>query len=467
MPWVSAEEPICSNLQSDEEGLIQFALPPFNSTIKQVFIKAEPIDLPEAAIGFPLQPWVSESRSNIALLPINSQSSCGNQLSVDILLSDSAQAEQEVYYQIIGRGLVQPPKRVAVQLRQWNSAAQQFIGQEQRAALSGVIAHGTIQIQLPASKAPLTPMSRVLVYYKDQAGNLIAESSTFLVDCLDQGMNLRLSHVDKDNVKIELDAPQDSLCALDVSNSAHRHLLTKRKMMKLLEKFDISQEWMLKDRCELQQIANIREQQKLAGAYSAPLSYREQALNPFASKIIDFQDSWDAFNDVGLSVSSDVELDQSPCEWNVFPKGVPREVLQGMDTARPYLWKRISNTDSDLLALAKLEKSLLQDLLFWNSEVSPSQKSWRQFAQSGRSRSSALHGSAVCFNAQQGLRIAKAQLAQRVRSFSVSSLLPTRAVVGEVLPINVFIKKGVKQCLPVSICVKFTYNFFNNSFYSA
>ena len=264
-------------------------------------------------------------------------------------------------------------------------------------------------------------------------------------------MKLKLTPSLDNNVNLELESPQGSLCAVDVSNDAHRYQLTKRRILHLIENFDVNQKLLIKDRCELQRLANQRERLNQASPVSGQTlyDYREVALNPFRPRTIDYQDAWDAFNDAGLTVSSNVELDNSPCEWDEFPQGVPREVLAGIDAARPYLWKQLRRSDNDI-KLAKLEKSILQDLIYWNSHVTSNNRFNKKIEHNEKSRGQKVYGNAFCFNSETGLHTASAELEPEQRAYSIQALHPERSVHGETFPVKVYVKKQGNECLPVS-----------------
>lgn len=365
-----------------------------------------------------------------------------NEQLLDIFFSNKT-ADAELYYQLIGRGLVQAPKRFTVTPQPWDTTGEWILGVTEK-PLYGNVHYAQIKVQLPVTKAPLTPISRVVVFARDQLGNINAESSAFYVDSLHQDVKLSLAHALDNQLNLEVEAPQGSLCAVDVSNDAHRQRLTQRRIMKLLETFDIAQDLMLKDRCELQRIANRQLNVK------SPYQYRDIALNPFVPHVIDYHDAWDSFNDVGLIVSSDKVLDNSPCEWDEFPEGVPREVLAGMDAARPYLWHQLSAGESEVRTLAKLEKSLLEDLLYWNSHATANKKFTRKIAHTPRSIDKMVYGNAFCFNPEKGLRVASSMLEPEKRAYSLHPLQPERGVHGETFPVKLFVKKHVEGCVPVT-----------------
>jgi len=36
--------------------------------------------------------------------------------------------------------------------------------------------------------------------------------------------------------------------------------------------------------------------------------------------VLSYGDSWDSFNDIGLLVSSNTKLDESPCDWDLYSR---------------------------------------------------------------------------------------------------------------------------------------------------
>lgn len=449
--WVSEGHVECSTLQVNQEGIVEYQIPPQTKEVQQILVKAEPSGQPVQSISFALRPWHTQSSANLVLRHPR-MSSCAESSAVEVLISDRSYAPSHVYYQVIGRGKVEAPKKVAVSFEDYDFSREPFLGE----AVVGNNKNGIaqIRIEMPQDIA-LSPMTRVVVYYQDQEKNIVAASTTYTVDCLSREIDLKLKHVSNDKINVELEAKTGSRCAFDLSSNNNRMEATKNKILKLMERFDINHEYVLKDKCELQRIQSQRstEEQTQVPSYAEKYAYREVALSPFRPAAVDYSDSWDVFNDVGLTASSNRELDQSPCESEVYPDGVPSQVLQGMEAERPQLAKTLPKDDTDARSLIKLEESLARDLLYWNAAIERSSFQKTIQLRDDQKDQEEFHASALCFHPQNGMRWSSQKIQNRNQQYNLKTDVSEQATVGESVPVTVYVNKTTNGCLPVSIIV--------------
>jgi hypothetical protein len=58
--------------------------------------------------------------------------------------------------------------------------------------------------------------------------------------------------------------------------------------------------------------------------------------------VLNFGDAWDSFNDIGLLVSSNTKLDESPCEWDLYSSDVLTQLKDQRNYQIRYLTPRIN-----------------------------------------------------------------------------------------------------------------------------
>ncbi len=58
--------------------------------------------------------------------------------------------------------------------------------------------------------------------------------------------------------------------------------------------------------------------------------------------VLNFGDAWDSFNDIGLLVSSNTKLDESPCEWDLYPRDILTQLRDRRNYQIRYLTPRIN-----------------------------------------------------------------------------------------------------------------------------
>ena len=439
-PWISVQEEQVGEYTSNQNGQIKFSLPAYDEKVKQLFVRLEPADEPEQAIAFVLRPWFSVTKSNLQIRSpyASSDSLCGNSADLELLLSNTEQPVNEVYYQVVGRGHVEAPKKTAVQFTKWEGEETQKRSQQN---WNNWI--GKIKIELPQNKNSLTPMTRVVVFFPEGTNSsIVADSHTFLVDCLNEGMDFNLER--KANaVHLKLGNRQPgSRCAVEMSSNKERSEITKAKVLKMLERFDINHEYLLKDKCEQKRLQEQKD--------SSLFGHREQELSPFRQSVLDYSDSWDSFNDAGISASSSMEMNDSPCEQDVYSEGIPKEILEGMESDRPLMWTGASKDESDARSLLKREDSLVEDTLYWNSHLHP--ESAFEHDEENLDQEREVYGSALCFDEQDGLRIAQDDSIVK-QPFVIKAYQPEYITVGEVMNVQVHVHKQTPNSLPLRLRV--------------
>ena len=436
-PWISQEESAFSaQFTSNKEGIVDFELPPFSKEIKQVFIKVAPVDQPEQTVAFTLRPWYSESKSELMIKPAKWESFCGDKVKVHLLITNTSKPVSHVYYQVIGRGHLEAPKKVALKMTKKDITSNgPFAPQQETTEFNGKQWTGSIEIKLPKNKASLTPMTRVVVFYPEEEKFVVADSQTVLVDCLNKGVDMQLKN-QREGIEVTLKNLKKSKCSVELSNNQRRLELTKQKIMQLLERFDINHEYLLADKCSQR-------------GQTQSFVQREQSLSPFRQSAIEYADSWDVFNEVGVQASSNLAMDVSPCEKEIYVDGYPSEVLRGMDTDRPLLWTPLNKDLIEAQALLKLEESLVDDLIYWN-DLQRREK--EQIAHQGDMEDE-VYASAVCFDEQEGLRIGSTG-ETRKNPFSLKSEVPEQAAVGELVSIRAYIQRHGEKNLPLKLKLK-------------
>ena len=472
-PWVAVESgEKCSQYTVDAEGKIHYQLPPFEKEVKQVLVKAHPEGHPEQTVAFSLRPWYTESETSVLLRKPSQEKACGKSVQLQLLAKNVQEQAKSVYYQVIGRGAISAPIKTDVAFAQWKQDQEQTVGQEE--GDNADIKAAQLEVQLPEEKFSLNPLTRVIVYFKDEQDNLVADSATFWSDCMEQDIDLDMEEEGGQMIQMKLRSPQGSHCALEMSRDEKRSQAVRDKITKVLERFDLSHEYLLQDKCERQRIENMKsrkqqqegqqqegqqQEQEQEGQqdqerqdekpHASHLIYRESVLSPSRQTVLDYADAWDIFNEAGLSVASNQEMDNSPCEWEVYPEGIPAETLKGMEADRALMWRTVSKEQSDAQSLLKAEASLIKDLLFWNSQVEDG-----EYQQQVSNDEAQAHANVLCLNHEQGLLFATKKYERSGRQFTLKTQLSERATIGDSVPVKVVIKKHTEKCLPIKITLK-------------
>lgn len=75
--------------------------------------------------------------------------------------------------------------------------------------------------------------------------------------------------------------------------------------------------------------------------------------------VINYGDAWDSFNDIGLSVKSNARIDESPCDWELYPRDILSQLTE------------IRNSRMRHLSKSTVQKKVLRNQIQVNQELLP------------------------------------------------------------------------------------------------
>lgn len=393
-----------------------------------------PTHHPDTKQAFTVDPFASASSTPLLIKPVVYKKSCQEPLQIKVLVNGTPDSIKELWYQEVGRGANQRPRKAHVNFHSYSPSddEDQFIGDYRRSSEN--ISETTLTIDQDDSQDVYVPMNRIVVFGLDRENKMVADSSVFLVDCLEDSIMLNLSSNSK-SYEMQISGSPNTVCAVEISNSEKRNQLTAQKINKLLEQFDVNTEAHFTDKCS--------RKQSTATDYNQSVPSRHY-------QVVDYKSELDAFNNVGLTASSSDELDSSPCEDKIFPNGVPEDTIAGRDQIQPLLNWQSNRDDYDFRNIIQLERSLLDDLIYWNvmSTTKESGQLQRRFSNSDQNEQ--LHGSAVCVDPAKGLRLSRSQAQPSNQRLAMRIDAPQDLVRGETAPIKVYLQnRNNNGCLKV------------------
>jgi hypothetical protein len=452
-PWTSVKQDFCQTLVSNSDGLVEFTIPPFNNHIKQIEVKVHSIEYPSIENKLFLQPSYSPSNDYITIKPIINKNYC-NKSMVEFEVFAKNQMPKQIYYQVISRSLPHSP-----QLYNFESS-EQWLAQNMDPTYdsNNPILKSTMKVQIPIQSAMNNNlMNRILVYYLDSDNSLIADSNVFLTTCSDPSFHsTRIDFEDTANdktINLKLRAQTDSTCAMRVTQNKPYNKL--KEINQFIEKFDVIQEYRVQDKC--QKGYNERTITETNGSpYSVPYDLESTAFQTY-DPVINYGDSWDSFNDIGLIVSSNAKLDESPCDWELYPRDILSQLSEIRNSQRKYL---SSNKPlNQIRDIKDIERSLFNEVFEWNLVNTHSNTTIdKQIKREFLLNSGQLYADTVCLNKKSGITYARNVFDNKYikndKKFWISVESPKESRIGDTLPIKVFIQKtivGDQNCYPIEL----------------
>ncbi|RWS03141.1 alpha-2-macroglobiln splicing variant 1 precursor-like protein [Dinothrombium tinctorium] len=444
VPWIEERNETCREEYSNNDGFIVFEIPPVDRVVSQIFIKASSVNDPDIVSTDVLDPWFTTATSSITMKPLFHESICSREIELEVFISNATQSKQKLFYQILTSSTLHPPKSVQLSLDQWKPQTTPE-GEEKQLP---IIKKGKLVVELPSSMSVYSTYNRIVVYSVDSNGNLVADSGAFEIDCL-QDTDLKISmreEVSKLDVSIGEQA-SDSLCAFELSHDENRKMLTKLRFLNILKAFEVNQYAPVLDKCQQQKIKNFRQ------ATPSARNQNDLQLNAALLPVIDFHSRWDTFNDIGIQIFANKFFDESPCEWDVFPKGYPDRVLAAFRQSQITIKQQYMKERFDFVRLRKLEAESIHD------QIGPQ---WSLIAASNSSIfkvDKTVFGSAVCAEPTRGIRFVYSKSESERNPIKMIAKLPSNTIIGEEVQIEVYIENIKEGCMPLQVTIQSSQQF--------
>ncbi|CAG2169065.1 unnamed protein product [Oppiella nova] len=317
-------------------------------------------------------------------------------------------------------------------------------------------------------------MTRILMYYLDPNTNqLIADSSAFLTTCIENNKHITQISGTTDsatgalNLKLKTEG-RSATCATRVSQNKPYYSL--KRINEFIDKFNVRQEFQSKDKCEKMYGLKKMEMESNYSPYMAPYGLDSMATNTY-DPVINYGDAWDAFNSMGLAVQSNTQLDDSPCDWDLYPTDILSQLneLKRNNQMKYVIKEQMINKPYAMYQMQDMERSLFNEVLDWNVVNTDDSTGSidRQISHELVQSSQQLYADTVCVNKGTGITYASSVIdtngqlmnkkKQSVRMTVMSA--PMEARIGDSLVYKVMVEpmaplSQMSQCLPVELMVE-------------
>lgn len=419
----------CKEFVSDKDGIVRYETEPIKENVEQLFITVHSIENEEEKKSFVVQPWFTDSHVNFIVTPTIKREQCSRKHSIEIIFHN-LEKKTNVFYQVVGRKTEKPVKFVA------DPSKTQKMGNK--------LSKMNIEIDSELLSSVSQPLARVVVFLRDTNKTLVADYDTFEVDCEDQEIEIRVNAQQNNkheyNFDVNVNAQSDAKCVLQVSKQETRHELIKSRVARLMEKMDINLDLINRDKCEKElYIKHTRNADGLR-----PVVIPQES-------IINYKSSSDVFNKVGLEAISDMELDKSPCEAELYPQGFSKEMAEEFEKVKYELLVQRNYYINELAEISRLEMNTTDDLV---KEITLENNKNKQVTvrndQIGKEGQ--LYFNAICLSAKKGIQFGQKKVAPKtVQPFEVDIIAPQQMIVNEVVHVYVNLHRQNSQSIPVVV----------------
>lgn len=502
--WAQRKVKYCKNFTTDEEGIVEFQVPPQKTDTISLYLEAKAVKYGTATSspGRPriyqpqtstsVQPYFSPSKSYIQIQNMDDALPCGTSKTVNVLYTAQEGASYIFYYQVISKGRIIEKGSKEVTYSSENDVATSMcrdslsVNDVRILLLPSVTEGGTnteddidcsagpigvaeINIQVAAA---LSPSIRVLVQYIREDDEVVADSTKFQVEkCFQNKVELQFGDEEKQpgtKTSVTLKASPNSLCGTKVLDKSITLLdstdpLTKQKVFQELQRFD-QQQYYQRNHCN----DKFRKGGRNKMAQSMILPPRPWSSSQYA-------DALTAFEDAGLAVLSDFKLLNRPCSksqggydtgYGGFALasvgvrgGSPVAAASPTITTPPavaFTENRNEAADYDGVRKSATSAKSAVDVRNFFPET------WlfglESVGESGELVGKAVlpHtitewvGSAVCINEADGLGLSETAKIKGFQAFFTETTLPYSVIRGENAPLIVSIFNYLDKCLPIA-----------------
>ncbi|CAG2109863.1 unnamed protein product [Medioppia subpectinata] len=446
VPWVSGKEFVCKSMmvERDNAGMIEFTVPPMSDRVRQVLVWAKSVNYPAIEARMMLEPAYSPSGQYMEIKPVINAENCADSVMFDVLFNKKimmtdAQTVPKVFYQIMGDGIIKEAEHYPfTAFKQWSGVddKRMIINGTMSTSMSmdaPIILKTKVILTMPARQSALgyNRLTRVMMYYMDSTGALVADSAAFLTTCTDrQQQRTRISLVKSvpddtgvHTMSMRVMSVPNATCSTRVSR--HKPVYTLKRVNEFIARFDVRQAFAPMDKCRQLYIQKmIKDQQAVAtapyGVEQVTAMNGETIMMNMANKywpIVDYGDAMDEFTDMGLAVTGDGHLDDSPCDWDMYGADVLSQLTQLRDTQvkaligqqmPPYL-PIMSSKMFPMMQMQEMERSFLNEVLDWDVIGSSAMSTGsidRPIAHQMLYTSDKLYADTVCLHKDTGIQYA-------------------------------------------------------------
>ncbi|XP_074597739.1 uncharacterized protein LOC141852591 isoform X2 [Brevipalpus obovatus] len=456
-PWIAHESQLhCSTIRSEQYGAVKFVIPPVDRDAKQIYIEANFPGITDHKQIFVIHPWVSRSKSHIVIEP-KVMEDCQDEAEQHkfkvVATAEIADGEREtVWWQrntgSANDGQIQKKKLTSSQM-------EKYLVREPSRVWKNIIG------EWPAEKKvyrmdftagievdPEWRLERVVVFASDYEGSLMTDSISWIHNCAAKHSFVDIINSDN-QYKMSLKSDNAYPCAISVGGEEKRGKLTEKKITKLLEQYDETQDPYVYDKCAEQE----KRSQRSVFPRGTPIRYHND---------------WDVFTVGGLIPVSNYEVYEKPCGWSEIPEEMFNKTLDEYTKSRPYMplddySMSAYERRADWTRMMEEERSL-SDPTEWDivSDERDVQEFNRKLQSKKFTSEREVHLNAVCNN-QKGMRIYNIKKSVDT-PLIVQADLPSVMPVSHEVPFYFHVQREAKD-VEISRCVPIKFDFHANSYY--
>ncbi|XP_076322552.1 alpha-2-macroglobulin-like isoform X2 [Tachypleus tridentatus] len=494
--WLEEKIRACKEFTSDETGIVKFTVPPQTPDITSLRFKAKSLrfgkkngkdsdnKLNQPEHFFTVSSWYSPSGSHLQLEPITEKIECGKPLTVKFKYTTGEEKKIKFYYQIMARNFIVDT----------GSFEHTFLLSEDKSGLTDdtYLPVDVSALSLNPPNEPewennviipphigeasltfipnfeMTPSAKLLVFYVREDGETVADSTKITIKkCLRNKVGLKFK---EDKVlpgassTLQLTASPDSVCGIGaVDKSVHilssDNRITEEKVYNELGGHDYY--WPRQATPDYEYCQNYKFKQA-EGQQKVFISPGFTSTN--------YLDSITAFDEAGLVVISDMQLETRPCKPSDFEDGgrpCPQyNEFIPVAFAAPQSANRIGGAagpdggfGGSGVVRKKTEKPVVDIRTYfpetWLWEI-------QNIGATGELnlKRNIPHtitewvGSAICISGETGLGVSEAATVKGFQPFFVSFTLPYSVIRGEKVPIIVTVFNYLSECLPIKLSLE-------------
>ncbi|GFU22382.1 alpha-2-macroglobulin [Nephila pilipes] len=530
-PMTMPTEENCHLFTSNKKGRIHFSVAPLSSDIVKMELTATAIDYDEVDYGefyfrqkivqpsavLELKAWYSPSDSYLQIQPLPREMECEKRQGVKIRYTAEKGASIKFYHQVLSRGrIVQQGSHqrafyskeedpVRYDLNRPNTSIRSLYASIARSNDTKKEAEVGEFLLSFDPRATMAPMARLLVFYVREDGEIIADSRMFrIAHCLLNKVNLHFRHEQQypsTEATMLLSASPTSVCGIGLVDKSVRLLrqeeqFKKENIFKVMEKYDVGKEahprQVTEDYCYLKN-SEGRRRRRYPGRRSGGRRGRRSAFPrrinrdriwddsgsfypPFYRSFSHHADTSMAFEEAGMVVMSNFDLENRPCVGS-YPVAVPYSseaaYMPRFDADRRYRYRSrgvVNLLPAEPAPLPQVElrkeaeppkklpeveeiRSYFPETWLWEMHTIPA---------SGQTvlKKELPHtitqwvGGAVCVHPKTGLGLWEDSSVTAFQPFFVSFNLPYSVVRGEILPLTVSVFNYLSECLPIKLSLE-------------
>lgn len=496
----------CKEFTTDKNGEIVFFIPPLEPAYYKVDLQAtakrytkQPyvswawgtqIHQPEEKVT--LKAWYSPTGSYLQIEPITKDVQCEKLEQVRIRYTTYNGSTVNFYHQVISRGrIVQQGSHHRTYYFTENSrqnlddprALSSVEGSDVDASVATLPPHVGEFILSFDSRATMSPIARLLVFYVRPDGEVVSDSREFhITHCLLNKAHLNFRHEQQypsTEAAIHLSASPSSLCGLGLVDKSVYLMspdkqINKQKVFGIMEGFDIG--------ASAQPLQTSEDHCSNSAWHS---SYDMADPEPydnfhFPSMYVSYHvDAITAFEDAGMVVMSDFVLETRPCHRRLHYYHRVDNLRGGMEIAgemrdplgpQGFVFFRSGNTPVqpaiktvDVMEEDDAENSPPKSVKEIRSYF-PETWLW-ELHELGESGEVAFKrklpdtvtewmGNAICVHSETGLGISDTASITAFQPFFVSFSLPYSVIREEVVPVIISVFNYLSECLPIKLSLE-------------